>query len=67
MGTNTYQCTDCPETFRLHSELRLHIQKHFLEKKHGEANIIVMAEEDREADSVVVEEPIQEIEIEIQS
>lgn len=47
--------------------MRLHIQKHFLEKKHGEANVIMMAEDDREADSVVVEEPIQEIEIEIQS
>lgn len=35
LGKNTYHCTEpgCQETFRLHSELRLHLSKHFLEQK----------------------------------
>lgn len=33
VGVNTYKCHQCPAAFRLHGELRIHRQKHFLEQK----------------------------------
>lgn len=37
MGTFTYQCPDCPGTFRLSSELKEHARQHFLEEKKRQA------------------------------
>lgn len=33
VGMNTYKCDQCPVAFRLHGELRVHRQQHFLEQK----------------------------------